>query len=208
LRGLLPRPYEMDTGVLKKAIAISIAIFFVQNIYSIDIFCSARGDIGIGYNIPDNNYEGQFNMGVIDLIERNLKIGFNVTLLRLELINTINTDTNMEYSFLPVEIYYRPLKFGRIFHLTLYGRSEWQFRGNSQEGLNPAGTETKNYFLGTIGWKISILPTIWQEILPYYSPHISLSFEYNTLNQFKTGLTMDLLGWLIGLMSGIVIIPP
>jgi hypothetical protein len=125
----------------------------------------------------------------------------------MEIIQNKNVAAGLGYSFLPLEIYYRPLKFGKIFHLTVYGRSEWQFWGNTHEGLNPGGEETKNYFLGTLGWKISIIPIIWEEILPYYSPHISLLFEYNTLNQFQIRLSIDVLGWLAVALSGIVILP-
>jgi hypothetical protein len=113
----------------------------------------------------------------------------------------------MKYSFLPIEIYYRPLKFGNIFYGTIYGRSEWQFKNNLDEGVNPAGDKTENYFLGTMGWKFSIIPNMWEDVLPYYSPYIALFFEYNTLNQFKIGLSMDILGWLMLAMNGVIIIP-
>jgi hypothetical protein len=175
--------------------------------YGINLHFSTYSDVGIGYNINNNNIEAQAIVGGLDWMERNLKFGFNVSLLRMEFTH----NTYMKYSFLPIEIYYRPLKLGNIFYGTIYGRSEWQFKNGPDEGLNPSGDETKNYFLGTIGWKFLIKPTILEDVLPYYNQHISLFFEYNTLNQFKIGLSIDffglLLGWLMGAMNGIIIIP-
>jgi hypothetical protein len=190
-------------GILKKLTIIFVLLNFIQNTYGIDLGFSTYSDIGIGYNVNNNSFETQAVIGGLDWVEKNLKFGFNITLLKLEFTH----NTYMKYSFLPIEIYYRPLKFGNIFYGTIYGRSEWQFKNSHDEGVNPTGEETENYFLGTMGLKFLIMPNMWEDILPYYSPHISLFFEYNTLNQFKIGLSIDILGWLMLAMNGIIIMP-
>jgi hypothetical protein len=95
-----------------------------------------------------------------------------------------------------------------MFYITIYGRTEWQFKNSSIKGVNQDGTYGENYFLGTVGSRFLIIPNIWEDIIPNYSTHLSLFFEYNTLNKFKIGLSADVLGWIMGLMNGIIFIPP
>jgi hypothetical protein len=65
------------------------------------------------------------------LDRKELRFGFNITLLKLEFTH----NTYMKYSFLPIEIYYRPLRFCNMFYGTIYGRSEWQFKNHPDEGV-------------------------------------------------------------------------
>lgn len=191
---------------MKNWIIVFILLNSIQTLYGLDIDFNVSGTLGIVYNVNNNKLMAQGNVCILNWTERNLNIGFNVNLLNLEFA----PNTNMEYSFLPIEIYYTPLKFGKIFHATIYGRSEWRFQNSDNiDGVNPFSKETENYFLGTLGGKLSIIPNpnIWEDVSRYYRPDFSLFFEYNTSNQFRIGLSIDILGWVMLWMHGIIIIP-
>jgi hypothetical protein len=51
--------------------------------------------------------------------------------------------------------------------------------------VNLLNKETENYYLGTLGGKLSIIPNpnIWEDVSRYYRSDFSLFFEYNTSNQ-------------------------
>jgi len=189
---------------LKKWAVVFILLNSIQTLYGLDIDFNVSGTLGCVYNVNNNKLLTQGNICKLNWTERNLNLGVNVNLLNLEFAS----NTNMEYSFLPVEIFYTPLKLGKYFYVTIYGRSEWRFKNNNNtDGVNPFSKETNNFFLGTIGGKLSIMPNILEDVLPYYRPDFSLFFEYNISNQFRIGLSIDLLGWVFLWVNGIIIIP-
>jgi hypothetical protein len=164
---------------------------------------SVYSDLGIAYNAHNNQWESPFNIASLNWTERNLNIGINISLLRMEVNHNNNFD--MKYSFLPLELFFSPLTFGDMFYVTLYGRAEWQFKNNSEAGLDPFGANTENYFRGTAGCRFSIMSHTG-DVIPYYRTHLTAFFEYNTFGELRTGLSIDILGWLMLVMNGIIIL--
>jgi hypothetical protein len=146
------------------------------------------GDFSWSYNSSEQYH-------VFDLRALKFNLSFekiNLTISPSVFMGTINTHRNnadtLYYSFLPLEIAYDLFKW-EYADISLYGRGAWELE--YVEGLdNPYGTS--GAFGGALGLRLGLIP-IQSNSLKYMFHALVIFSEYTTGEEFKLGISLDLL---------------
>jgi hypothetical protein len=91
-------------------------------------------------------------------------------------------------SFFPLEIVYSPFKW-KYAHISLYGRGSWEIEYIG-DVKNP--NEISDGFYGALGFRVGVIP-IQSNFFQYSSYIANIFSEYTMRNEFKLGISIDLL---------------
>jgi hypothetical protein len=152
------------------------------------IFSWALGDFGWNYNFL-NKY---------DVVDLNI-LKFNVSFDKINVVfstyvlfgtNKNNHEENdlVYNSFLPLEIMYTPFKWKYV-NISLYGRGSW---GIYYTGSVNDPNKVLDGFYGSVGFRVGLIP-IKSYFFKYSSQVVNIFSEYTTLNEYKLGMSIDLL---------------
>jgi hypothetical protein len=173
----------------KRILYLIFFILIITKINSQEIkFSWSLGDFGWGYNFIGGHE-------VLDV--RILK--FNVAFEQINvMINTSvfwgknknnHEDTEPYYnSFFPLEIIYSPFKWEYV-HISLYGRGAWEI---GYIGDNTNSQKISDGFFGALGFRVGLIP-IQSNFFKYASHVVNIYSEYTIRNEFKLGISIDLL---------------
>ncbi|MDR1240021.1 MAG: hypothetical protein LBK27_07895 [Treponema sp.] len=150
------------------------------------------GDFGWSYNFIEKG-------SILDL----RAVKFNVSFERINFMispsvfaSTTSYNRNRKeilyMSFLPLELAYTPFKW-EYAHISLYGRAAWEIEYVKDMGdLN----KMPGAFFGALGFKIGFIP-IQSNSSKYTSHLVNVFSEYTMRNEFKVGISLDLLAVLV-----------
>jgi hypothetical protein len=182
---------------------LSLIIVSVYNINAIDKkFGWTIGNAGLYYNA--NNNEQMIN---IDLLRTDLILNKRIDLsISMFTVQFQPYKTNIEYSFLPIEIGFIPLS-DKYLNISLYGRGEWRFVQTKNLFWEKPFTPKDNRLFGAVGIRLFVFNSYGD--LFHYSCYSSIFLEYTTKNEFKIGITLDpiilgsvITGFIIGILKG------
>jgi hypothetical protein len=157
-------------------------IFFisVENVKANDIkFGWNIGNIKLSYDVINNTPVFDCELLHFNLLFNKISFGFNA----LEIYN-LDNDENNKFSTLPFEIAFVPINFKNILFFSIYGKAGLELIQFNDNNL------IDKEFYGVIGMKLFIFP----KLIFNYSPYLSIFTEYNTQNELKIGMGIDLSG--------------
>jgi hypothetical protein len=181
---------------MKKHFFLLTTIFMTSIVSAFDIkYGWTIGDFGIFYDAVANKFNNaQINFFRFSLLEEEGGFGMNVILYSME----SGKDDNINYSFLPFELFYACFNHADSLYIAPYVRVAWMFAQDAETFYtHPLKLTSSNSFFCAGGIKIFIFPS-----LPFhYSCYIALFAEYTTRNEVRLGFSLDLGALVVGLLS-------
>jgi hypothetical protein len=154
-------------------------------------------EIKFGWSLGDFGWSYNF-IGKDDIVDLNI-LRFSVSFEKINvMINTsilfgTNKNNRKEFepfynSFFPLEIIYNPFKW-RYVHISVYGRGAWEIE---YVGDVADPNKISDGFFGNVGFKVGLIP-MESNIFKYKSHVVNIFLEYTIRNEFKLGVSIDLL---------------
>jgi hypothetical protein len=146
------------------------------------------GDLGWSYNFIGGHDVADFRALNFNMFFEKTPITINTSVMSGTNKN-YRKDTDPFYnSFLPLEILYSPFKW-KYAHISLYGRGAWEIRHTEDTGHSQ---EISHGFFGAFGLRVGLFP-IQPNFFKYTANIVNVFSEYTTRNEFKLGISVDLL---------------
>jgi hypothetical protein len=154
-------------------------------------------EIKFGWSLGDFGWSYNF-IGGHDIADARI-LNFNVSFEKINVMITTSIisatnknrreDTDPFYnSFLPLEIAYSPFKW-KYASVSLYGRGAWEIE---YTGDIADSREISNGFFGAFGLRVGLFP-VQPNFFKYTTHLVNVFSEYTIRNEFKLGLSVDLL---------------
>ena len=169
-----------------KYLKLSLLIFFfilAKNVNASDFnpsnlkFGWNVGNIRLSYDAINNTPLFDAEVLHFNWLFDKFSLGFNA----LEIFD-LEDEENFNFSILPVEAAFVPINFRNILFLSIYGKAGLGLIQNYNSN------QIYNEFYGAVGAKLFVFP----QLKFNYSLYLSVFTEYNTHNEFKIGLAVDL----------------
>jgi hypothetical protein len=200
---------------VKKLLAFFLLLFLAVNVYAVSFTFSMYSSMEFNHDFVHGASGTGLTTVILDFWEEALKFGFCVGTTTLESSSYWATNHSYRFSFLPLELYYRPFRFGRFFYASTYTRLSWQFE-NSQNDVffNPRASGTTNFFHGAFGGRLEVIfmerdgIPLSDDLRLRYQLRAALFAEYTTRNEFRVGIAFDgLIGALASFLTSGGIVP-
>jgi hypothetical protein len=154
-------------------------------------------EIKFGWSLGDFGWSYNFTGGhdVVDFRAVNFIVSFEK--IPVMLTTAVMSGTNKNHrgdadpfynSFLPLEIAYSPFRW-KYADISLYGRGAWETAYT--EAADDSG-EIAHGFFGALGLRVGLFP-IQPNLFKYTAHVITVFSEYTMRNEFKLGISVDLL---------------
>jgi hypothetical protein len=146
------------------------------------------GDIGGGYDFLNGYDVADGNILKFNFSFDQINVMISTSLIFATGKNNHGENEPFYNSFLPLEIVYTPFKW-KYANISLYGRGSWE-TGYTGGVDNP--NKVSDGFYGSAGMRIGLMP-ISSNIFKYSSNRITVFSEYTTHNEYKLGVSTDVL---------------
>ncbi|GHU09224.1 hypothetical protein FACS1894151_06550 [Spirochaetia bacterium] len=141
-----------------------------------------------------------FSEFILSDADRRYGISFTPFSLSFNIEEKSPAQSKLKYSFFPIEVFYNLLNIGNFLYLSLFNKIGWQFI-QAGDSFNPFKFTPNNNFFYSGGVKILLLSESTKEKW-YYSFNVSVFIEYNIYNELSIGMSIDIGGFLVAVLSG------
>ena len=178
---------------MKRILVVVLLSFSLHSLYCQDspVFYWNVGNVNVNYEALKNDWNVELNYAELNWFL------FNRIFLGVTVFKTMYDGDKTWYSLLPLEAGYQ-LSFpgSEYFHIRFYNRLEWQYRN-----LN-SFTSSDSRLIDSVGAKLIIASKI--DSLRYNCNFLALLFEYTNRNEFKIGMSVDLVVFFV-IIGGLIL---
>jgi hypothetical protein len=151
-------------------------------------FSWSLGDLGWSYDFLNG-----YDVGDSNILKFNVSFDQINVMISTSILFATGKNNHEEYepfynSFFPIEIAYTPFKW-KYADISLYGRGSWE---TAYTGGVDNPNKVSDGFYGSAGFRVGLIP-ILSEFFKYSSNAVNVFSEYTTHNEYKLGVSVDLL---------------